>query len=176
MAGWVTAAAAVVGGISAYQQSKSQEKIAKMAAKGSTTTRTPYMAERINPVIPYIMSDAQRIYENRMKTYGLPAGDFSPIAQQLAGIPADYNGVGNQHFAGPAPYGSNRLPERLGGGFANVNVMEGSPELDAMIEQRRAARQAWQEERGGGMGGAVPGGVGKNMDMSDLINYWGMDS
>lgn len=81
-------------GYQSYASAKEQEKLAKEAAKGTTTTRTPYMNDALSQLVRYIMAEQARTYANRMRAYGVKAGDYSPFAALLAQIPQSYTGVG----------------------------------------------------------------------------------
>lgn len=80
-------------GYHSYASAKEQEKLAKEAAKGTTTTRTPYYNDAISKLIQYILAEQARTYANRMRTYGAQPGNYSPFAALLAQIPSSYNGV-----------------------------------------------------------------------------------
>lgn len=128
--GWVAIGSAVVSAYGSYTASKKQSEAAKKNAQPKTTTSSPYMAERINPLIPYLMSEQQKIYESRMKTYGLKPGDFSPIAAQLAGLDPGYNGLGT-YQPGPTS-GYNPPVSRAASGLSlppavGFNPVEESP-------------------------------------------------
>lgn len=95
---WAALASAVIGAYAARKSAKEQQRIAEEAKKGTTTTQTsvPYANEYISRLIPYILQEQQKIYESRLKGYGLKPGDYSPIAKLLAGISPNYSGVGGQ--------------------------------------------------------------------------------
>lgn len=96
MSGVWTAVAAGVGAVGGYLSSREQKKAAEAAAKPRETYQyhLPYMQEYISKIAPYILAEQQRIYESRLKQYGLNPGNFSPIASMLAGISPGYSGVG----------------------------------------------------------------------------------
>lgn len=134
---WAVAIPIITSYLSASAAKKGaeeQRKAAESASKGQTTTATsvPYMNEYISKLIPYILSEQQKIYENRLKGYGMKPGDFSPIAQLLAGIPQNYSGVGgNFSGAGGSPFfGSAQSAQD-----AQLNQMNAlSPEERAKLE------------------------------------------
>jgi len=80
-------------GYNSYASAKEQEKLAKEAAKGTTTTRTPYYNDAISKLIQYILAEQARTYASRMRSYGATPGNYSPFAALLAQIPSSYNGV-----------------------------------------------------------------------------------
>lgn len=106
---WGAILSAAIGAYASYDAANEQKKLAKEARKGTTTTRTPYMNDAIQSIVPYLMKEQQGTYERRMGQYGAKAGDFSPFASLLAGVPQGYTGVSgpggapqvNPRFAGP---------------------------------------------------------------------------
>lgn len=116
---WGAILSAAIGAYSSYDAAKEQKKVAKEAAKGTTTTRTPYMNDAIQSIIPYLMKEQQGTYERRMGQYGAKAGDFSPFASLLAGVPQGYTGVQQQggapqvnpRFAGPGSAFDPQAPD-----------------------------------------------------------------
>lgn len=106
---WAALISAAIGAYSAYDASREQKKAAKEAAKGTTTTRTPYYGDAISQIAPYLLQEAQRVYEGRQGAYGFKPGDFSPFAAALQSIPQGYTGVSgpsgapqvNPRYAGP---------------------------------------------------------------------------
>ena len=126
---------AAVGAYSSRKSDKEQGKISKEAAKGKQTTAVsvPYMNEYISKLVPYILSEQQKIYENRMKGYGLKPGDFSPIASLLAGIPVGYSGVGGG----------------AGGGFSQFNAQEQQVNrLNTLSPEDRSALDDYAKQQG----------------------------
>lgn len=93
---WGALLSAAIGAYASYDAASEQKKAAKEAAKGTTTTRTPYMNDALQSIIPYLMKEQQGTYERRMGQYGAKAGDFSPFASLLAGVPQGYTGVQQQ--------------------------------------------------------------------------------
>lgn len=76
---WMGIAKGAVTGLSAYQQAVENRKAAEAAAKGGSVTRTPYMANMLNPFIPYILQEALNIYSKRQSNIGRKVGDFNPL-------------------------------------------------------------------------------------------------
>ena len=93
---WGIVAGAVIGAAGSYLSARESNKAADAASKPRTETRTsvPYMNDYISKLVPYILSEQQRVYESRMKQYGMSPGDYAPITQMLAGISSGYTGVG----------------------------------------------------------------------------------
>lgn len=76
---WLKYGKGAVTGLSAYMQAKENQKAAAAAGQGGTATRTPYMANMINPFIPYILQEALNIYSKRQKNIGRTVGDYNPL-------------------------------------------------------------------------------------------------
>ena len=154
---WVIpVATALIGAYSSNKAAKEQNAAAKEAAKSRETTQTqiPYMNEYISKLVPYILAEQQKVFESRMKGYGLKAGDFSPIAQMLSGINPGYSGV-----AGVGNYGTwgqqyNPFSEKYG-----VPSQPKTPEEAAAIRARFADRQPGGDVVDGSRGGMRQSGV-----------------
>lgn len=120
---WGALLSAAIGAYASYDAAKEQKKVAKEAAKGTTTTRTPYMNDALQSIIPYLMKEQQGTYERRMQQYGSKAGDFSPFAALLAGVPQGYTGVHQQGGAAQVN------PRYSGSGSAFDPVAQGAPQM-----------------------------------------------
>lgn len=128
MAGGFSWGGLLTGLASAYFAKEAAEegkKAAKEAAKGTTTTRTPYYGDAISQIAPYLLQEAQRVYEGRQGAYGSKPGDFSPFAAALQSIPQGYTGVSGQ---GGAPQVN---PLHSGPGTAFSPQARGGGEQDA---------------------------------------------
>ena len=166
---WAVVIAAAVGAAGSAYASKQQNKAAKAASQPKTTTSSPYMAERLNPVIPYLMSEQQKVYENRMRGYGLNPGDFSSITAQLAGIGNDYSGVGT--------YTPQQQPLSLDQWRANM------AEHEAYMAANGITRGDRRPDGGGGVEGGLrgagfmgepvdPSAAGAGPDLGGMVEYW----
>lgn len=135
---WAALVQVAIGAYSANRAASERKKIASEAAKGTTTTQTsvPYMNEYIAKLIPYILQEQQKIYESRLKGYGLKPGDYSPIASMLSGISPSYTGVGGG--AG----GAGGASGDLGPGYGGVNVLsqQDRDKLNEYAEQNNVSR------------------------------------
>ena len=159
MSGAWVAAAAVVGAAGSYLSAKEGQKVAKEAAKPKETyqVHTPYMNEYISQVSPYILSEAQKVYENRMKGYGFTPGNFTPIGQMLAGIPSNYSGVGKP--------GSPIMNGGAGTPVGGTNPFSSSYAMKPFTQEQRQKNRAGFRDTSGGM-------VGNGGDQEQLVNYW----
>ncbi len=88
-------ASSLASGYSAYAQQKAQAEAAKRAGQPSTTesSRSPYANEYIRALIPYILQEAQSVYESRASRGKRKAGTTLPgtnlsIYDILAGLAA----------------------------------------------------------------------------------------
>lgn len=127
--GWGALLSAAVQAYSAYDAAKENKEAAKEAGKSRDTVRTPYYNDAIQSIIPFLMKEQQATYERRMNQYGAKAGDFSPFAALLSGVPQGYTGVGyangqpqvNPNYAGSGsafePGGAGPAPQAPGGGL-----------------------------------------------------------
>lgn len=113
---WISAALAAYG---AYNNSKDQKARNTFNAQPQTTTssitRSPFMSEQLQSVLPYIMQEAQRVYSDRMNFSHKTPGDFSPFAAALAHLGT--GGSGTQSF-GSAPSGSLPIGATGSSGFS----------------------------------------------------------
>lgn len=159
---WGSIISAAIGAYASYDAAKEQEKAAKEARKGSTgtTTRTPYMNEAISAISPYILSEAQKVYESRQGTYGHQPGDFSPFAGLLAQVPQGYSGVG--------PVGKPEIsPVTAGPGSAFAPE---APAQDAPRTPYAPIRATIPEE--GGQMPAPPAAAQQAQADPEMIRYW----
>lgn len=169
--GWV-AGAALVGAAGSFLSAREQSKVAKAAAKPQETVsyRLPYMNEYISRVSPYILSEAQKMYESRLKQYGMNPGDFSPIAQMLSGISTDYSGVGKpgspQMLSGGSGVTQNSGVSNVFSGYQPPGT-PANPSMSTLplgVNQEARDRIAARRE-------AIANGDGAG-GMHELINYW----
>lgn len=79
---------------SAYQNAKQNAAAAKAAGQAQNVTRTPYMANMLNPFIPYILQEALNIYASRQKNAGRQVGDYNPLAAILGQFFNNYTNQG----------------------------------------------------------------------------------
>ena len=165
MTGTWTAVAAGVSAVGGYLSAKEQAKAAKKAAQPKETVQyhTPYMNDYISKIAPYILSMQQKIFENRLRGYGLNPQDFSPIAAMLSGITTDYSGVGK-----PGASIMNTSPTEAVSHPSVYNAFGGmvSPEFKA--EQQRL-RQEGMANRANIRAQRMAGGSVR----SDLADYLG---
>jgi len=186
---WIATVAVAAYG--AYTGAADKKKQAKAAAKGKSETayRTPYMNERIAPVMPYIMSEAQKIYESRMKQYGLAPGDFSPISAMLAGVPSNYSGVGAPGNAimsdGSTQNFTRMIPQSTQQAWSDQMAAPGWRDEQQKMFSNRVGRGGGggRGPGGGGMsgdstlsggGGATEGLAGQHV-VDDMTDYWNLD-
>lgn len=175
MSGGFVAAAAIVGAAGSYLSAREQNKVAKEAAKPKETVsyRLPYMNEYISRVSPYILSEAQKMYENRLKQYGMKPGDFSPIAQMLSGISTDYSGVGKpgspQMLSGGNGVTQNSGMQNIFAGYQPPSGSQMPSASTLPLGASQEARDRMRARREEMMNGGDMGGGG---GMQDLIAYW----
>lgn len=159
MSGWAIAAGAVLGGVSSYMGAKEQNKAAKEAAKPKPyeSYRTPYMNEYLSQYAPWLMAMQQKIFESRLKTYGLDPAQFGlgPLGGVLAGIPNAYSGVGKpgSPVLAAGGYNANAVNPFSQYAIQPRPVVQLTPEQIATMQARREARGFSGIDRGGMRGG-----------------------
>mgnify|MGYP001315058773 CR=1 FL=1 len=158
---------------SAFQNQKEKQSIAKQMSapqiQSVTSTKTPYMNPQIQAILPYIMNEAQRIYQSREKFAGGTPANFSPFQTQLNAMkPEDWlkgqgiGGINTDQAAGS--YGSGGS---IGGSATGIGSGAGSDfnvrgaALDPLTEEQHRAG-AYEvsmddlKKLGSGLAGLVP--------------------
>lgn len=156
---------AALNSYSARQAAKEQKKAAQAAAQPrySMQYQTPYMNDRLAAIIPYILQNQQSVFENRMKGYGAKAGDFSAIANLLAGISPNYSGVGtpgspmdNQFGGAGATSAFNSTPQgTTASGMPTVYGGSSFPNYHGLTAEDEAKKQERMQRFGEQYGGVV---------------------
>lgn len=178
---------AALNSYAARQAAKEQKKASQAAAQPrySMQYQTPYMNDRLAAIIPYILQSQQSVFENRMKGYGAKTGDFSAIANLLAGISPNYSGVGtpgsplDNQFGGAGatsafnstPQGktSSGLPTTYGGqSFPNYRGLTAE---DAKVRDERIAK--FGERYGGVVQQTLPDGTVINKAKNPVASLGG---
>ena len=158
--GKIGVVSSVVQGVSAFMGAKEQKKVAAEAAKPQTTTqtRTPYAASYINQLIPYILSEQQRVYENRQEGYGFDAGPLD-IAGILARGAAGMGGAGMALGQSEKPNASRLLSDSADDPLpmAAARAVPQRPPVDPALQANEIALAMARNE--------AP-------SIMDLIAYW----
>ena len=87
---WIQLVQAAIMAYGAYKAADDKKKAKKAAEKeqqsSSVNYRSPYMADTLNRMIPYIFSEAFDIYKTRSQKQGRSTGNFDYIRDMLMGI------------------------------------------------------------------------------------------